>query len=797
MLKNFSFLFIFTLCSLSSISQNLSSIHGKVDNSLDNHLEGITVHLVENNLRTITDEDGHFNFEGLTSGIYNIYAVYDGFQFPVQTVEVEPGKTHKVTIYIGTMNYSLDEVKLQTLSISEKLKNSAIKADIISVEANTRRANSVEDFVDKSPGVKIRNVGGLGSSSNIIVGGFTGNAVKFLYDDIPIDYLGSNFGLTKVPTNAISRVEVYKGVLPTKIGVDALGSAINIVPKTSKKNSGTVSYEVGSFNTHIISANANIKLNDHLFFGVNSFYNYSDNDYKVDNLPYKDQNTGQVTYIRERLFHNGFKQHSLEFSIQARELSWAESVEFKVNSFGLNREIQNDPFSRARPFGEVYRKEKGNFIPSIKYKNHFFENKLSLNQFLVYSNIDFEIFDKAKNVYYDWKGVAHTTNSSSEMGNMILENGYLHNNFEQITSRTNLNYLVNNYFQIENNTVYSHYNRTSNINDLNLDGTTYDKLITNFALNAQFFDQKLESNTQFKYLLGNFSGQYNASDNPLEDDIVNKKVKSSGLSFSQALKYNINDRSYLRISYENTYRLPEQQELFGDNNFIVANYELTPEESKNLNLGYTFYKEDYGFEINTYYRDTKNLIRLKDLNQYQATHLNLDNVRGLGVELQANYQPIKNLLLSGNLTWNDFRLQSSKDKYLNNQHFKDARIANMPFYFGNLSAAYNLKDALKLTSDFSFFWDYSYVHQYYLDYIEKQFEPDGFLGLYGNSKINTSRVIPNQHTHNIGFIYVRDFEKQSVSLSGELKNAFNEDVYNEFKMQSPGRHFRVKITYSF
>ncbi|HLV91474.1 MAG TPA: TonB-dependent receptor [Aequorivita sp.] len=797
MLKNFLFFSIFTLFSLSSISQNSGSILGKVDNSLDNHLKGIKIHIVENNLQTITDKDGRFIFEGLPSGIYSLYAVHDGFQFPVQTVEVEAGKTHEVTIYIGAMNYSLDEVKLQTLSVSEKLKNSAIKADIISVEANTRRANSVEDLVDKSPGVKVRNIGGLGSASNIIVGGFTGNAVKFLYDDIPIDYLGSNFGLTKVPTNAISRVEVYKGVLPTKIGVDALGSAINIVPKTSKKNSGTVSYEVGSFNTHIISTNANIKLNDHLFFGVNSFYNYSDNDYKVDNLPYKDQNTGQVTYIRERLFHNGFKQHSLEFTIQARELSWAESIEFKVNSYGLNRDIQNDPFSRARPFGEVYRKEKGNFIPSIKYKNHFFKNKLSLNQFLVYSNIDFEIFDKAKNVHYDWKGVAHTTNSSSEMGNMILENGYLHNNFEQITSRTNLNYLVNNYFQIENNTVYSHYNRTSNINDLNLDGTTYDKLITNFALNAQFFDQKLESNTQFKYLLGNFSGQYNASDNPLEDDIVSKKVKSSGLSFSQALKYNINDRSYLRVSYENTYRLPEQQELFGDNNFIVANYELTPEESKNLNLGYTFYKEDYGFEINTYYRDTKNLIRLKDLNQYQATHLNLDNVRGLGVELQANYQPIKNLLLSGNLTWNDFRLQSSKDKYLNNQHFKDARIANMPFYFGNLSAAYNLKDILKLTSDFSFFWDYSYVHQYYLDYIEKQFEPDGLLGLYGTSKINTSRIIPNQHTHNIGFIYVRDFEKQSVSLSGELKNAFNEDVYNEFKMQSPGRHFRIKITYSF
>ncbi|MEO8773926.1 MAG: TonB-dependent receptor, partial [Gelidibacter sp.] len=693
--------------------------------------------------------------------------------------------------------YNLDEVRLKTLSISEKLKNSAIKSDVISVEANTRRANSVEDLVDKSPGVKIRNIGGLGSTSNIIVGGFQGNAVKFLYDDIPIDYLGSNYGLTKVPTNAISRVEVYKGVLPTKIGVDALGSAINIVPKTSKKTSGTVSYETGSYNTHIATANANIKLNEHLFFGINSFYNYSDNNYKVDNLPYKDPKSGQVAYISERLFHNAFKQHSLEFSLQARDLSWAETLEFKVNSYGLQKDIQNDPFSRARPFGEVYRQERGNFIPSVKYKNHFLENKLSINQFLVYSQINFEIFDLAKNVYYDWKGIAHPTNSGSEMGNMLLDKGYLENNFKQFTSRTNLNYLINDYFQIENNTVFSHYNRTSNVGDLNLNGTNYDKLITNFALNSQFFDRKLESNTQFKYLFGNFAGQYDASENPLEQKIVNKEVVNTGLSFSQALKYNINEKSYVRLSYENTFRLPEQQELFGDNNFIIANYELTPEESRNINLGYTYNAESYGFEINTYYRDTKNLIRLKDLNQYQATFLNLDNVKGLGVELQANYEPVEDLRLTGNLTWNDFRFQSSNDQYQNNDHLKDARIANMPFYYGNVSASYNIKELLKLSTDLSFFWDYSYVHQYYLDFIERQFEPDGFLGLFGNSKINTSRIIPNQHTHNLGFIYVRDFSKQSVSLSAEMKNVLNEDVYNEFKMQSPGRHFRVKITYSF
>jgi len=788
---------IFIFASYFSFSQTSGMIHGEIINSLDNHIHGVVVRVVENNAETLTDENGKFTLTDLPPGNYTLYPIYDGFQYATQSVEVKSGETKNITLYIGSMNYSLEEVKIKTLTVSDRLKNSAIKADIISIEANTKRANSVEELVGRAPGVKIRNVGGLGSASNIIVGGFTGNAVKFLYDDIPIDYLGSNYGLTKIPTNAISRVEVYKGVLPTKIGVDALGSAINIIPKTSQRTSGTVSYETGSFNTHIATANANIKLSDHLFIGTNSFYNYSRNDYKVDNLPYKNQETGQVTYIREKLFHNAFEQFSLEFYIQGRDLSWADMVEFKVNSYALEREIQNDPFTRARPFGEVYRKERGNFIPSIKYKKYFLDNRLSLNQFLVYSKINFEIFDKAENVYYDWKGDAHPTSAGSEMGNMILKDGYLQNKFEQFTSRTNLNYLINNYFQIENNTVFSHYNRKSNIIDLNPDGTNYDKLISALALNTQLLDGKLESNSQVKYLYGFFKGEYDASENPLDTLVVNKEVRNTGMSFSQALKYNINKNSYVRASYENTYRLPEQHELFGDNSFIVANYELEPEESQNINFGYTFSKKKFGFEINSYYRNTKGLIRLKDLNQYQAMHLNLDNVRGVGVELQAKYEPVEQLYVSGNLTWNDFRLRSSRDPYLNNQHFKKARVANMPFYYGNLSVAYNLQEIFKLSTDLSFFWDYSYVHQYYLDYIEKQFEPDGFLGLFGNSKINTSRIIPNQHTHNIGFIYVRDFDKQSVSFSAELKNAFNEEIYNEFKMQSAGRNFRAKITYSF
>lgn len=796
-MKRVLFIFFLFLSSVFSFSQT-AEIRGKVINTLDDQVENIEIHLLEPDLTTYSDAFGNFRFSSLSPGVYTLTAYYDGYSFLPVHVDLRSENLQEVQLEIGLTHSDLEEVKLKTRSRSEQLRTSAITAGIVSIEATSLRANAVEDLVNRAPGIKIRNVGGLGSASNILVGGFTGNAIKFLYDDIPMDYLGSNYGLTKVPANTIGRVEIYKGVLPTKLGVDALGSAINIVPKTHNKTSGTFSYETGSFGTHIATANATIKINNHLFAGTNSFYNYSKNNYKVDNLPYRNPENGQTTYIRSRLFHNSFEQRSLEFFIQGRGLSWADWIELKINSYDLSRDIQNDSYSRARPFGEVFRRERGNLIPSLQYKRYFLENRLNVNQFLVFSRINFELFDQAKNVYYDWKGEAHPTVSGSEMGNFLLREGYMKNRLNQFISRTNLNYLITENIQIENNTVFGNYNRKSNIDELNPNGTNYNKLISNLGLNALLFDEKIESNTQLKYLYNHLSGKYEASDDPTQSQVIHKNIANSGISFSQAVKYSFNSNNFIRISYENTFRLPEQRELFGDNNFIIANYNLVPEKSKNINFGYTYSGKKFGAELNSYYRNTKDLIRLKDINQYQATFLNLDHVKGFGVELEVSYQPFSNFELTGNITWNDFRLKSSKDALLNNQHFKNARIANLPFYYGNLSAFYNLKDLLGGKYDLSFFWDYSYVHQYYLDFIEKQFEPDGFLGLWGHSKINTSRIIPVQHLNNFGMVYTRDLDSQrSISFSAELKNIFNSEIYNEFKMQSPGRNFRTKITYTF
>ena len=90
------------------------------------------------------------------------------------------------------------------------------------------------------------------------------------------------------------------------------------------------------------------------------------------------------------------------------------------------------------------------------------------------------------------------------------------------------------------------------------------------------------------------------------------------------------------------------------------------------------------------------------------------------------------------------------------------------------------------------------MHQYYLDYIERQFEPDGFLGLFGESKVYTDRVIPIQHIHSAGMVWWIDLPRnQELSLGVEARNIFDAKIYNNFRIQSMGRSFSAKISYGF
>lgn len=791
-----AFAVFFLYCSFARLSAQYS-VCGQVKDDQHKSIQS-KVSLVLKDQQIRTNNKGEFCFSNLPAGEYHLQATdIWGKQSSVITKILITEDTSGITLVLNEKTATIDEVKVVGKKAAIAATQQSITVGVVDLSKEARSAVSVEQLMNRSAGIRVRNSGGLGAEADIIVGGFNGKAIKFLMDGIPVDYLGTSMGLTKIPTTAADYIEVYKGVMPTEIGVDALGGAINIVTKTPKRTGATFSYEVGSFNTQRFNLTAFHRKSETFSAGVNVFFNYSANNFKVDQLPVEDPETGRTQYISAPLFHNGYLQNSGEAYLNFEKRSWADLLRIKLNTFSIKREIQNDFSSRNRPFGGVFRTEDAYLIPSIEYKKKFLKDKLKLSQFLVFSRIENDLHDPLRNVRFDWLGNSHPTVSGSETGIDLsnIEGTTIHNRLDNLTYRGLFTYDLTAQQKLIFNVVNNYYHQVSD--DLNeyqsKNIIRYNRVVAGLGYQYQFWNRRMEALSQVKFLHANTQGKVTNTISKAEET----PVQNAGWSVAQSLKYNFPNGWLLRASAENTYRLPDQIEVFGDNIFIMSNLRLKPEKSTNVNIGVRYQKNNrYRFEVNTYMRWIKDLIRLKEVTQFTSVFLNLDRVNGYGVELEGMVKPWPELEISGNLTYNEFRFQGANQNIANNSHFIDARVSNMPFYFGNAMATYTFDHFFSQKDRLQMYWTYSYVHQYYLDFIEKQYEPDGFLGLFGHSKINTSRIIPIQEVHAAGFIWtLQRTDQKRLSISAEINNLFNKPVYNNFKMQSAGRSFSAKLSF--
>ena len=126
-------------------------------------------------------------------------------------------------------NVNLNEVSVTSASKSKIIEQQAIKTTVVDVKSVSVQTANLSELLNRTVGLRVRQTGGLGSSVNLMMNGFEGKAIKYFKDGIPMDYLGSAFSFSLVPINQIDRIEVYKGVLPTALGADALGGGVNIV----------------------------------------------------------------------------------------------------------------------------------------------------------------------------------------------------------------------------------------------------------------------------------------------------------------------------------------------------------------------------------------------------------------------------------------------------------------------------------------------------------------------------------------------------------------------------------------
>jgi outer membrane receptor for ferrienterochelin and colicin len=262
------------------------------------------------------------------------------------------------------------------------------------------------------------------------------------------------------------------------------------------------------------------------------------------------------------------------------------------------------------------------------------------------------------------------------------------------------------------------------------------------------------------------------------------KSNHNKTGYGVAAMYYIFPFAQVKASYESTWRLPEGEEMFGNGLLLKNNPYLKPEHSHNINVGLslmkTFNKHKLEGEVNYLYRKAGDYIRLESDGQI-SRYSNLDSVRTSGVEWSVRYTYNDALSLEVNSTYQNTLNIKTYDQGIPNYTYWD-RLPNMPYLFGSFDASYKFKKAFYGHDALTFGVGGNFVEKFYL-----------FWPSQGSA--GTKFIIPRQFTQDVSITY--SLQNGKYNMAAECTNLSNAKLYDNFKLQKPGRAFSVKLRYFF
>jgi vitamin B12 transporter len=240
---------------------------------------------------------------------------------------------------------------------------------------------------------------------------------------------------------------------------------------------------------------------------------------------------------------------------------------------------------------------------------------------------------------------------------------------------------------------------------------------------------------------------------------------------------------YAKASYEYATRLPRPDEVFGDGVLVLANLELEPEVSHNVNVGPRIeYRDettgDWTLDVNFFLRESDRLVVLLGNDRF-LSYQNVYKARSLGIENAVGWlSPGRYLGLDGTLTWQDVRNASDSGTF---GDFEGDRIPNRPYLFGSWGARLRFENMPGPQDTLEPFYAGRYVHGFY-----RGWESQGLRQF--------KQVVDTQVTHSAGVSWNVDYYPYRGSLTFEIDNFTDAKVFDNFGVQRPGRAFYVKLT---
>jgi len=675
-----SFLFFLCLTIHSLQAQVKDHLSGRIVSENGTPIGGASIQISKQT--TASKDNGFFQIEHVSAGQHIIRISAIGYTTLVDTIIKDKNKELVLAYTLQPESHKLEQVTIQGKTQMQQVKEQPIRAVVIDAKAVADQPTSLAEVMNRASGIRIRQSGGVGNQVDVSINGFQGNAVQYFRDGIPLEYLGGGYNINNVPINQLEHVEIYKGVVPITLGGDALGGAVNLVTNQRKQNTFQLSYEIASFNTHMVNLSWQRQFKNNWFAGIDAFTNLSDNDYKVD-VEVANANAN-LEPARVRLFHNAYKHYFTEAYVGIQDQKWADELRLSVAWYHIDRQSQH-PALMTNPYGAVKLKNKG-VVPSLRYKKNLWDNRISIDQFVSYSQTNRTRTDTIQGTF-DWYGHFIPGTTVGESPNPSLADIDYHN----IISRTGISARITDNHRVDANFIFNHNRRVgSDPLGFRFTGTDIDVLSKAASYEKSIFGLSWESNWLNKRLTNQlFIKHFSFSSKGINAFLTNatdldkfQTVSNQNWGFGNAIKYQVNSRSFVRASVELTSRLPLQEELFGNNDTRAPNFDLKPERSLNVNLGYRYATEKYSAEVGTFYRKTKGMILLVPIQSPFAKYKNLDSIQGYGFDIDLAYRLTKNIEVTGNATWQDIRMIDIGEPLY--KWIEGTRLTNTPYFFSNL-----------------------------------------------------------------------------------------------------------------
>ncbi len=787
------FLFIFLTFSISVFSEYKGIVSGRIVTADREAVNFATVHLKGSARGSGTNKDGLYHIKA-PAGKYTLVVTALGYKTVEKTIEITDGERTKLNIVIEPDIKSLKEVAVTGANGVNRINKSAYNAIALDAKNLHNTTQDLAGSLAKIPGVKVRESGGLGSSTSITLDGFSGKHVKIFIDGVPQEGVGSSFGLNNIPINFADRIEVYKGVVPVGFGTDALGGVINIVTNKKRRNWFVdASYSYGSFNTHKSYINFGQTFKNGFTYEINAFQNYSDNDYHVD-APIKrykeDGTTDFDTEKTERVkrFHDTYHNEAVVAKIGVEDKRWADRLMFGFTYSNMYQEIQTGVRQKT-VFGEKHRKGHS-LMPSLEYNKHNLFTKgldvvltANYNRNITY-NVDTTRYE------YNWLGEKKLMNSRGEQS-------YQHtrSNNDNWNATLTVNYQIARIHMLTFNNVWNAFHR--NNTSLLAEEEATDAIAKETRKNIAGLSYRLMPSDRWNLsVFGKYYRQYVAGPMATDDnasDYVRTSRTTDSWGYGIAGTYFILSGLQTKFSYEKAYRLPTIEEMFGDEDLESGNIAIRPENSNNINvnLSYTktFGKHSVYVEGGFIYRNTQDYIQrnIQDLSggKENATYINYGKVLTKGFNISARYGFSKWLSIGGNFTKMDVRDNEeyqigSMGNTVKNLAYK-SRMPNVPYIFSDSDINFYWHGLFKKGNVLTVTYDNLYLHSfsYYSQAIGKK----------------SDFVVPNQFSHNLTVSY--SIRKGRYNFSFECRNLTNEKLYDNFSLQKAGRAFYGKVRVYF